>query len=146
MSGSASGSPLDMALQAVNTTADGTSVIETQFDHWVEGFKQLGEDSEALDEEQPTLAEIQTALAETAAAQKSLKKSRVSIPFRGKKYPVFELVGFVTGWIKDCEGVIDKLVSLDVSGKAALPWAGIKFLLGVESTLLALSWRTISPC
>ncbi|KAN0106705.1 hypothetical protein V8E51_009581 [Hyaloscypha variabilis] len=49
----------------------------------------------------------------------------------GRVVVVRELFSKIVDWITKFQGAVDFLVSMDVSGHAALPWAGVKFLLSI---------------
>jgi hypothetical protein len=57
----------------------------------------------------------------------------------GRVVVVRELFSKIVDWITKFQGAVDFLVSLDVSGHSALPWAGVKFLLGVRRSRFGLS-------
>jgi hypothetical protein len=61
---------------------------------------------------------------------KSLEeKNKLKFTFRGKEIDVF---GNIIKSVNKVKAIVDSAVSLDVSGHAALPWAGVKFILQVE--------------
>ncbi len=53
----------------------------------------------------------------------------------GRVVVVREIFSKIVDWITKFQGAVDFLVSLDVSGHTALPWAGVKFLLSVCRSL-----------
>jgi hypothetical protein len=73
-----------------------------------------------------------TALGLATKAQTDSEDKEWVMTARGSKIKFYDIFSNVVGFIKAIEKVIDPAVALDINGKAALPWAGIKFLLGVE--------------
>jgi hypothetical protein len=132
---------MDKAQAALSLADDTISVIQTQSELWEETYKSIkgwdGQALQALDFKDPSLKDLNTALASATKAQTDSKDKEWAVTIRGRKIKFYDVFSDVVGFIKAFETVIDPAVALDVSGKAALPWAGIKFLLGVEFTPMA---------
>jgi len=56
----------------------------------------------------------------------------------GKTIKIRELFDKVITWVKKFEKIGDTAAQYDVSGHAALPWAGVKLLIGVSIVVLFL--------
>jgi hypothetical protein len=55
-----------------------------------------------------------------------------SLTIKGKKVKVRDLCDKIIHWTTKFEEVGDFLVSMDVTGHAALPWAAVKFVIEVS--------------
>ena len=53
----------------------------------------------------------------------------------GKVIIIRDLFDKIATWVKKIQGIGDMVVQYDVSGHAALPWAGVKLLIGVRSVV-----------
>jgi hypothetical protein len=63
--------------------------------------------------------------------EQCIKKQWLFTTKSGKVIKMRDLCDKILGWTQKFEQVGDFLVSMDVSGHAALPWAGVKFVLEV---------------
>lgn len=66
--------------------------------------------------------------------QQCIKKEWLFTTRSGKVIKMRDLCDKILGWTQKFEQVGDFLASMDVSGHAALPWAGVKFVLEVTGT------------
>jgi hypothetical protein len=112
-------------------------------DLWAEALETLPEDDRKLisipspslttspattDSPKPAL----TVLQEVEALKTKCQDKRWSFLFRGKKVVVRDVLDKITKWIKTYQNVADCIVSLDASGHASMPWACVKFFVGVR--------------
>lgn len=75
-------------------------------------------------------SEASSTIESVVSSLKDTVKARVE--FHKQNPKLFQAFGSLIEGLTKLEGLIDKGVALDVSGKAALPWAAIKLGLGVE--------------
>jgi hypothetical protein len=66
--------------------------------------------------------------------EQCIKKQWLFTTKSGKVIKMRDLCDKILGWTQKFEQVGDFLVSMDASGHAALPWAGVKFVLEVTET------------
>lgn len=128
---------MDRAQTALSLTGDLISVFQAQSELWEETYKNLKTSDrqviEALDLKNLSLKDLTDSLDAAAKAQKYSKDKEWKVVIRGRVFKCYDVFTNVVGFIEAFQNVIDPAVALDVSGKVALPWAGIKFLLEVES-------------
>jgi hypothetical protein len=91
--------------------------------------KEKEQDIASDGEDLPIVNEALTAVEKSQKADKK-RQSHIKI---GKRDVVFrEFFTKVISPLKKFIEFVDKVIVFDVSGKAALPWAGIKLILQVE--------------
>ena len=106
----------------------------TPRDLWGEALKKLKhEDQRAMEELQATTASQESACEKMDALLKltddvKAKCVRKKFRFRGKEYIARDVVGKIAFWIDKFKGVGDVAINFDPA-HAALPWAGVRFLL-----------------
>lgn len=128
-----------MASTAEQTAAKALPLISGFSDLW-ESAKAKLDPSELqvfnIAKDKVTKETLKVALDTAKSKQDELEKKHLqhSVKFHDKSYTLHDI------WAKICTGIekitkaIDPFIALDVSGKAALPWAVVKLILGVESS------------
>jgi hypothetical protein len=128
---------MEGAQTALSLTGDVISVFQEQSELWEEAYKNLKRtDSraiQALDLKNLSLKDLNDCLDAATRAQKDSKDKEWKLIIRGREFKCYDVFTNIVGFIEAFQKVIDPAVAVDVSGKVALPWTGIKFLLGVES-------------
>jgi hypothetical protein len=137
---------MDTAQTALSLTGDLISVVQTQSELWEEAYKSLktsdSQAVQALNFKDPSIKDLNDSLKAALKAQKDSQDKEWKVTIRGKNFKIYDVFTNIVGFIEAFQNVIDPAVALDVSGKVALPWAGIKFLLGVEfPTGQCLLWK-----
>ena len=95
------------------------------------------EDREQLGLDKPIdLEELRKILNSAQKQQEHAEDKKWKFTIHGKKVDIF---GKMIPWIKTVIVIVDKVAFLDVSGHAALPWAGVKFFLQVKYKVVARS-------
>ncbi|KAK4221191.1 hypothetical protein QBC38DRAFT_523040 [Podospora fimiseda] len=120
--------------------------LGTTRDLWGQAFQGLSEgDAEILQSNQaPTIQDMRDALQSATDLKDAVDQKRIKFTFRGKEVLLVEVCGQIVEGIRAFEKVIDKGVSMDRTGYAALPWGTIKLLLGVIAAGLATIADVIS--
>jgi hypothetical protein len=120
---------------------DTNSSIHYSPDLWEQAAKELGPEDrkriELLVDPQCNgnvnlLSEVLKATEERK--QQCIKKQWSFTMKSGKVIKMRDLCDKILDWTQKFEKVGDFLASMDVSGHAALPWAGVKFVLEVTKT------------
>lgn len=70
------------------------------------------------------------------------KRWQIKLPGRQEKIIVRDLLGKITHWLEIFQAVGDQAMSYD-PGHAALPWAGVRFLLQVGRTRWVRGMRVL---
>jgi len=91
--------------------------------------KDLTQEDKQLLAPKVNIEDLKTVLQSLEAKKTELEKNKLKFTFRGKEIDVF---GNIIKSVNKVKAIVDSAVSLDVSGHAALPWAGVKFFLQVE--------------
>jgi hypothetical protein len=130
---------MDEAQSALSVTGDVISAIQTQSELWEETYQRLKRSDsqvlQVLDFDNASVKDLNDALDAATKAQQGAQGKGWKVHFRGKEYELYDVFSNIVGFIKAFQKVVDSVVSLDLSGKAALPWAAIKFLLDVRPPL-----------
>jgi hypothetical protein len=91
---------------------------------WRRAFAKLAPPIEYIDSKEPSIDAMITSLKAAATAKANFLEN-------GSR--LYDIFGKIVKGITGLEGIIDKGLAFDVSGKAALPWAAIKAALHVKS-------------
>jgi hypothetical protein len=101
----------------------------------MEATKRLSEEEKKILETQDLKgANLAQAALEVTETQKSICKGKQwSFSFKGKQIFLRDILESIISWIEKFKEIVDSIVSMDVSGHAALPWACVKFCLEVDT-------------
>ncbi|KAH8895474.1 hypothetical protein GQ53DRAFT_839081 [Thozetella sp. PMI_491] len=98
--------------------------------HWESAFYSLDEaEQESLLASGSAIDNIQGALREAKNAQNRWTGSKVCYRIGDTQRYVYDDWGKVVRALTACQGVVNPLIALDPSGKAALPWAAIQLII-----------------
>lgn len=107
------------------------------------------EDSNLTKEEarNKTKEALKKALDDAKREQDTLdeRRRKSKVTFHGKDHTLHDIWASILGGIEKIKNFIDPFIALDVSGKAALPWAVVKIILGVEPKCLIFFLSIYSP-
>lgn len=117
----------------MSTRCDTVPPIPRRRDLWREATNRLSdEDRKILKTRDLEGTNVAQAVLETTKMQKSICEGKQwSFTFKGKQVFVRDVLESIISWVERFKQVVDSIVSMDVSGHAALPWACLKFCLEV---------------
>lgn len=107
----------------VSTAVEATGLLQKSHQLWPRAFQKWGRPTEDSGPAEMTIKSMLNSFEEAAEAKRR---------FLGSGSKLYDFLGKLVIEIQGLESLIDKGVALDVSGKAALPWAIIKAGLRVK--------------
>lgn len=126
-------SPMVVAKDAVDLSGDVASAVKSSSALWESALGKLPADAQAeIEANGVKLTDLTSIYAEAEKKQKSWEDKQVTFKFRGKERKANEIWATIVQSIGTFRGFFGKLVALDTSGKAALPWAITNLVLRVE--------------
>lgn len=126
-------SPMALAKDAVDLSGEVASAVKSSSAFWESALARLPPDAQAeIEANCVKLTDLTSIFAEAVKKQKSWEDKQVTFRFRGKERKANEIWGTLVQSIGAFRSFFGKLVALDTSGKAALPWAVISLVLQVE--------------
>ncbi|KAK3989045.1 hypothetical protein QBC44DRAFT_94962 [Cladorrhinum sp. PSN332] len=115
---------------ALSLAQGAPSTLKNSSDLWASALGKLDPAAQKeLDINGLKLSDLDRCLVEVEAKQQQWADKKWKIKFRGREYELYDMWGKIIGWIGTFKDLIGSLVALDSSGKAAIPWAAIKFVL-----------------
>mgnify|MGYP007115608463 CR=1 FL=1 len=131
--GDTTASPQDTAEAAIRATGEAASAIKSLSAFWESALGKLEPDEQReIIANGLKLTDLNTILKEAEKKQREWEEKTMTFSFRGKEYKANEIWGKIVQGISVFKNFIGNVVAQDVSGKAALPWAVIKLVLGVS--------------
>ncbi len=126
-------SPESRAEDALEAVGEAAEAVQTCAELWGLADSNLEQAERALIEANGIkLSDLNEILEKAEAKQDEWKSSQLVFKFHGKEFKAREIWGMIVHSISKFKNFFGKVVACDPTGHAALPWAVISLVIGVE--------------